>query len=136
MGGNLPWTLVFIGAAISIFVEILGLPVLPIAIGVYLPIHLNAGIMLGGIVRWVVEKRKFASEKAKNDVVQSGVLYSSGLIAGEGLVGILLAVLAVLGVDPDMSGIISLGNIGGLVAFAALLVSIYAFAGRGTKESK
>jgi len=136
MGGNLPWTLVFIGAAIAIFTEILGLPVMPIAIGVYLPIHLNAGIMLGGLVRWLVEKRKFASEKVKNQVIQSGVLYASGMIAGEGLVGILLALVAVFGINVNLSGVINLGNAGALISFAALLFSIYLAATRAAKNSK
>ena len=63
MDNNLPWTLVFIGAFIAIVIEILGIPVLPFAIGVYLPIHLNACIMVGGIVRLVFDK-KFASDIA------------------------------------------------------------------------
>ena len=134
MEGNLPWTLVFIGIFIAIFVEVLGLPVLPVAIGVYLPFHLSAGIMLGGVVRWFVDKKKFADEKAKNDAVQAGILYASGLVAGEGLIGILLAVLAVLGVSADISGIISLGNIGGIVAYAILLFTLFSFAVRGAKK--
>lgn len=136
MEGKLPWALVFIGVFIAVFAEILGLPVMPIAIGIYLPIHLNAGIMLGGVVRWFVEKRKYKSEKAKENAVQSGVLYSSGLIAGEGLVGIILAVLAVLGLNVDISGTISLGNIGGLVFFAALLATMILYANKGAKETK
>ena len=90
MGGNLPWNLVFTGVFIAIVVEILGIPVLPFAIGLYLPIYLSVPMMLGGALRWYLEKRAYGSEKAKNDSVQSGVLYSSGLIAGEGIVGILL----------------------------------------------
>jgi len=143
MGGDLPWALVFIGVFIAVAIEILGLPVLPVAIGIYLPFHLNAGIMCGGLVRLFLEKRKYASEKAKNDCVQSGVLYTSGMIAGEGIVGIILAVLAVIKVgDANVGDIInlsekfSLGNIGGLVAFALLLVSIVVFANRGAKTSK
>ena len=136
MGGDLPWALVFVGVFIAVFLEVLGLPVLPIAIGVYLPFHLNAGIMLGGVVRWVVEKRKYASEKAQNEAVQSGVLYASGLIAGEGLVGILLAVFAVLGLSTDISGIVNLGNIGALVCFGLLLASFVLFANKAAKETK
>ena len=143
MGGNLPWALVFTGVFIALFIEILGLPVLPIAIGVYLPFHLNAGIMAGGVVRWFVEKRKYSSDKAKEDAVQSGILYTSGLIAGEGIVGILLAVLAVITVGDksvgdiiNISGSFSLGNIGGLVAFGVLLVSIVLFANKGAKSVK
>jgi putative OPT family oligopeptide transporter len=136
MGGEMPWALVFTGVFLAVALEILGLPVLPVAIGVYLPIHLNAGIMLGGLTRWLVEKRKYSSEKAKNDAVQSGILYTSGMLAGEGIVGILLAALAVAGLDLDISNRFSLGNIGGLAAFVLLLGSIILFAVRGSKNSK
>ena len=127
MGGEMPWALVFTGVFIAVALEILGLPVLPIAIGVYLPIHLNAGIMLGGLVRLFVDKRKYASEKDKENAVQNGILYSSGMIAGEGIVGILLAVFAVLNINTDISDKVNLGNIGGLVAFALLLASMIGF---------
>lgn len=146
MGGNLPWNMVFAGVFIAIVVEVLGIPVLPFAIGLYLPIYLSVPMMLGGALRWFLEKRKYASEKDKNDTVQSGVLYSSGLIAGEGIVGILLAVLAVIpmGLNAEgktlylsdkinISGVFSIGNIGGLICFAVILFTIYLFA---TKDSK
>lgn len=146
MGGNLPWALVLTGVFIAVAVEILGLPVLPVAIGIYLPIHLNAAIMCGGLVRLIIEKRKYASEKSKTDAVQSGILYTSGLIAGEGIVGIILAILAIIpaGVNAagealnvgniiDISGKFSLGNIGGLVFFGALLASIFYVAHKGAK---
>ena len=136
MGGNLPWALVFTGVFIAVAMEILGLPVLPVAIGIYLPIHLNAGIMAGGLVRLALEKRKYTSEKAKNDCIQSGILYTSGMIAGEGVVGILLAVFAVLNINTDISGIINLGNIGGLAFFAVLLASIIYFCNKGRKAAK
>ncbi len=65
MGGNLPWTLVFIGVCLAIGLEILHIPVMPFAIGLYLPIYLNATIMLGGVVRWAVGKRKNVDAKTK-----------------------------------------------------------------------
>lgn len=146
MGGNLPWNMVFAGVFIAIVVEVLGIPVLPFAIGLYLPIYLSVPMMLGGALRWFLEKRKYASEKDKNDTVQSGVLYSSGLIAGEGIVGILLAVLAIIpaGMSDEgvalyvsdkinFSEVFSIGNIGGLICFAVILFTIYLFA---TKDSK
>ena len=146
MGGNLPWNLVFVGVFIALVVEVLGIPVLPFAIGLYLPIYLSVPMMLGGALRWFLEKRKYASEKDKNDTVQSGVLYSSGLIAGEGIVGILLAVLAIIpaGMSDEgvalyvsdkinFSEVFSIGNIGGLICFAVILFTIYLFA---TKDSK
>ena len=136
MGGNLPWALVFMGVFIAIIVEILGIPVLPFAIGLYLPIHLSTPIMAGGLVRLFLEKKKYASEKAKTETVQSGILYTSGLIAGEGIIGILLAVCAIiplkskgimLGDFLNLSGKISLGNIGGLVFFGLLILTILKF---------
>lgn len=136
MGGNLPWALVFIGIFIAIVIEILGIPVLPFAIGLYLPIHLSAPIIVGGLVRLFLEKRKAASENERESMIQSGVLYSSGLIAGEGLVGIILAVFAIIpmagydsfGAFIDLSARgISLGRIGGLVFFGLLILTILKF---------
>lgn len=89
MEGNLPWNLIMIGAAIAIAVEFMGVPSLPFAVGMYLPIHLSAGIMLGGFIKLLIEK--FAKK-----VSDKGILVSSGMIAGEGLVGIILAVMEVL----------------------------------------
>lgn len=93
MNATLPWTLVLVGVFISIFVELTGVPVLPVAIGIYLPVHLNACIMVGGVIRYFADK--FGSRRSVN----RGILFSSGMIAGEGIVGILLAILAVLGID-------------------------------------
>ena len=58
MGGNLPWNLVFIGVFLAIALEILRVPVMPFAIGLYLPIYLNASIMIGGVVRMFMDRRK------------------------------------------------------------------------------
>ena len=147
MGGNLPWTLVGIGACIAIVVEILGIPVLPFAIGLYLPIHLSVPMMAGGIVRWFVEKRKKGDEQ--KSALENGVLYSSGLIAGEGLVGILLAVFAIIRLPGGMTlgekmgGIftslipalrnVNVGNAVGLIAFALLTFSLWRFCVRRSR---
>lgn len=140
MEGNLPWVLVFAGAGIAVVAEILRMPVLPFAVGLYLPVHLSAGIMAGGLVRLYLEKKKNLPEEQKKGMIERGVLYCSGLIAGEGLVGILLAVLAVvpigavtLGDKIDLSEILNLGNIGGLAAFALLIGSLFLFAKRKAK---
>lgn len=135
MGGTLPWGLVLCGVAIAVMIELLGLPVLPIAIGLYLPIHLSVPIFLGGVLRWFFEKKKSAKdEKERKDMIDRGVLYSSGMIAGEGIVGIALAILAVIpmGKDKTLASVISLGtplgNITGAVFFLLLLASMYFFA--------
>ncbi len=132
MDGALPWDLVAIGAIVAIIVEILGIPVLPFAIGVYLPVQLNACIMVGGLVRLAFDKMK-KEENEKKEIVNNGILFCSGMIAGEGLVGILLAVLAVFGVGEmiDISGKLGLSttvaNIGSLVVFALIILTLLKF---------
>ncbi len=105
---NLPWGLIIFGVCIAIVVEVIGIPVLPFAIGVYLPVHLNACIMVGGLVRLFFEKRK-KNEENKKEIINDGILYCSGMIAGEGLVGMLLAFLTLIGVHTyvDASGVVS-----------------------------
>lgn len=132
MGGNLPWGLVFTGAAIAVIVEIIGIPVLPFAIGTYLPVQLNACIMVGGLVRLALDKLK-RKEEEKKAIVNDGVLFCSGMIAGEGLVGILLALFAVGGIDKAIDLSTRLGipavasNIGGLVLFAIIVLTVLKF---------
>ena len=135
MGGTLPWVLIFMGAFIAIVVEILGIPVLAFSIGLYLPIYLSAPIMVGGVIRWFVDnKKKYDSDKARKDGSDRGVLYAAGMIAGEGIVGILLAVLAVFNVADkiDLSSVYggafeTTGNWVGLVAFIVLLATLFYF---------
>ncbi len=141
MDGNLPWGLVFIGVFIAIAVEIIGSPVLPFAIGIYLPVHLNACIMVGGLVRLVFDKMK-KEEKEKTRIVNDGILFCSGMIAGEGLVGIALALLAVFGVDKiiDISGLLNLSDpvakIAALGVFALIILSLLKFSVWKKKKAK
>lgn len=125
MNAQLPWALIFAGAGVAIVIEILGVPVLPVAVGMYLPFSLSAGIMAGGLVRLAMDKRK-VSEEEKKESVERGTLYTSGLIAGEGLMGVVLAVLAVVNKAEaiDVSKAFSIGQIGSLVVFALLIVSL------------
>ena len=131
MGGNLPWGLILIGVCIAVVVEIIGIPVLPFAIGVYLPVQLNACIMVGGLIRLFFDRMK--NEDKKKKVTSNGILFCSGMIAGEGLVGILLAILAILNVDKiiDLSGVLNLppavSNIGSLVVFGLIILTLLKF---------
>lgn len=133
MGGDLPWGLVFIGVFIAIVVEVIGIPVLPFAIGVYLPVQLNACIMVGGLIRLVLDKLKYRNDEEKEEVVNDGVLFCSGMIAGEGLVGILLALLAVFGIDSALNLSAKLGipqvvsDLGGLALFAIIILTVLKF---------
>ena len=132
MQGNLPWALVFIGAFIAVLVEIVGIPVLPFAIGVYLPVQLNACIMVGGLIRLAFDKLK-RDKTEKEAIVSDGILFCSGMIAGEGLVGILLAVLAVFGVSNaiDLSAKFAIpgavSDIGGLLLFGIIILTLLKF---------
>ncbi len=92
LGGNVPWTLIMIGGAVAAIIELLSLPALPFAVGMYLPLGLSTPIMVGGIVAWLV-LRKRKSEKRENDL---GILTASGLVAGKGIMGVLLAVVAAI----------------------------------------
>lgn len=129
MDGNLPWGLVGIGVCIALVFEVLRLPALPVAIGLYLPLELTAAIMLGGIVRFLADKCKSADRK--KDEANSGILFSSGMIAGEGLVGVILAILAVLGVDKviNISQYVNTGVIGAVVLLVVLVAILMKCAG-------
>ena len=134
MDGNLPWTLIFIGAFIAIAIEILGVSALPVAIGLYLPLELSSAIMVGGLIRLVVDKKN----KDANDEAGQGILFCSGLIAGEGLLGVILAILAVLGITDKMniSESFSTGWIGAIVLFIALIIAVYKVAVGKKNETK
>ncbi len=133
MGGDLPWGLVLIGVFIAVVVELVGIPVLPFAIGIYLPVHLNACIMVGGILRWFVSRVTRKDEEREKTAVNNGILFCSGMIAGEGLVGILMALLAVFGVDKLLNlserfGIPAIvSDLGGLLLFALIILTVLKF---------
>lgn len=132
MDGNLPWGLVFIGVFIAIVIELIGIPVLPFAIGVYLPVQLNACIMVGGVVRLAMDKLK-KSDEEKKAITNDGILFCSGMIAGEGIVGILLALLAVFGIDSvfDLSSRFGIpkavSDIGAIVLFVIIVLTLLKF---------
>ena len=129
MENNLPWGLIIIGVFIAVVVELIGIPVLPFAIGVYLPVHLNACIMVGGLIRLAFDKMKKDKEE-KDAIVNNGVLCCSGMIAGEGLVGVLLAIFAIVGIDKkiDLSSKLGLpamvSNIASIAVFALLILCL------------
>ncbi len=127
MGGNLPWNLVFVGVFLAIALEILRIPVMPFAIGLYLPIYLNASIMIGGVVRMFMDRRKNVDEETKTKQTTDGTLYCAGMIAGEGLVGILLAIFAVFGINVSIGESVNFGNIGGVVLMVIMILCLLKF---------
>ncbi len=125
---NLPWGLVLVGVFISVTLELCGIHSLSFAVGSYLPIATTAPIFAGGLVRAYVEKR---TGKAEESEVGSGTLFSSGLIAGGSLAGILYAVLFGRNLIPEAdagTGLIpaihegTVGMVAGGLLFAALAV--------------
>ena len=137
MSAELPWSLILIGVCVAIVMEILKVPVMPFAVGMYLPFSLNAGIMAGGLVRLFMDKRN-VSEKEKKASVDHGILFTSGLIAGEGLMGVILAIFAVAKLDKiiDLSKKFSIGEIGSLIVFILLLLYLARVCIKGGKKSE
>ncbi len=128
LSANLPWGLVIIGGFIALFVELIGIPSLPFAVGVYLPVSAMTPVFMGGIVRRMVDKSKETmpqEQKAK----EQGVLLSSGLIAGEGIMGIAIAIYAfIMGSKPEGIGWVIKGTGGETLSFTLFLaLSFYLF---------
>jgi putative OPT family oligopeptide transporter len=98
IGGQLPWGLVLIGFFLAVMMELVGVASLPFAVGLYLPISTSAGIFVGGIVRWLVDRRR-AGESAAEAEFSPGMLMASGLIAGGAIAGVGQAVVAGAGWD-------------------------------------
>lgn len=144
MDAKLPWVLVFMGVFLALALEVLRVPVMPFAIGLYLPIYLSCGIMVGGVIRLFLDKKKEAEAK-KKEMISNGTLYCAGMIAGEGLVGILMAVLAIIKVGDNSIGAIigglfnlsgAAGNIVGLIVLALMILSLLKFSVWSKTKSK
>lgn len=129
--GNLPWNMVFVGVFIAILCEMLSISTLPFSIGLYLPVHLSVPIVAGAVVREIFERKKDKFDSKK------GILYSSGLIAGEGIMGIILAIFAIIPygnitlaekINSGLGG----GDVISLICFLVLIASMV-FTGRADK---
>lgn len=144
--GDLPWTLIFVGGAVSIAFELAGINSIPMAIGLYLPLEITAPLALGGCVRAITDwiKNNAKNKKAENNTdkinkevsennADGAVLFCSGIIAAEGLVGILLAVFAVVGFKINFSSRLDLGVTGSVLLLLLTLALIFYY---GTRDIK
>lgn len=143
INGDLPWTLIFVGGAVSIAFELAGINSIPMAIGLYLPLEITAPLAFGGCVRAITDwiKNKAKNKKTENNTdkiskesennADGAVLFCSGIIAGEGLVGILLAVFAVVGFNIDFGSRLSLGVTGSVLLLLLTLALIFYY---GTRD--
>ncbi len=124
---RLPWGLILIGAFIAIACELLGVPSLPVAVGVYLPISTSATMFMGGVVRWFVERNVDPAAKAANAGDSGpGVLFSSGLIAGGAIMGVVIAALQAKGTDAmfDLSNLLPIISNSALAAMVIYVLAL------------
>ncbi|MEZ4987394.1 MAG: oligopeptide transporter, OPT family [Saprospiraceae bacterium] len=153
--GNLPWTMVYIGMGLGALIIMADqfqknrgsdfrIPILAVAVGLYLPFELDSAIMLGGIVSWLVSRYQqknaiadaTAHEAAEKQSERTGLLIASGLITGEALVGILLAVpVAIYGSSEVLSLHVDLGMIAGVVVVTGICYWLYRTAATAYKTS-
>jgi putative OPT family oligopeptide transporter len=123
---NLPWALVIIGMGLSLVMELAGVSSLAFAVGAYLPLSTTTTIYVGGLIKWFVDKRK-KTDKEESDI-GPGALFSSGLIAGGTITGILVAVLIGWTVGHNAAG----NPISFIVKVHQTVLSIFSISGTGT----
>ncbi len=128
VNADLPWALVVAGIFLAAVFEMVGLPSLVVAVGLYLPLSLMSPILVGGIVRLAIEKRHAARIDVLREKRENGVLFASGLIAGAALVGVIIAGLVFFG---EQSALISAFQtaVTGVTEGAGTAVSLIVFSG-------
>ena len=131
LSGALPWGLVLSGAGLSVAVILCGISGLAFAIGVYLPLASMAPIFVGGCARGLVERARGGAAPAGTD---AGVLAASGLVAGEGLAGVLVAGLVALGIAPKARPPLA-GGLPGEALTAVLIILVCTFLVRAGRRS-
>lgn len=131
MGGATPWTLYIIGAILALILNWLGVPALAFCLGMFLPLHLNTPMLVGGLVSWFVGRssKDKAVCKARSD---RGTLIASGLIAGGALFGVFAAITIFCGAKVPSNGGELVPQLLGLAAYAALIAFLY-FSSRKAK---
>lgn len=122
LGGDLPWGLVLIGGAFAVVAELLRIPSLPFAVGIYLPLSTMTPIYVGGMIRHFMEKGAKNNEEKLTQRKEKGVLLSSGFIAGEGIAMVLVAIYAyITKKKPAGIGLVWPGSLGDFVCLAAFI---------------
>jgi len=138
---KLPWVLLFFGICITIMVELCGVKGLPFAVGLYLPISTTVPIFAGGLVRWIIDKKFRKPVKGEDQEASPGMLFSSGLIAGGAIAGLIIAILAGFKLDeqlnkigPNILGAVADNNLFGLLIFAAMVAFLFIVASKKIKK--
>jgi putative OPT family oligopeptide transporter len=127
MDSQLPWIFVIVGVMFAVMCELMKIPVLPFALGLYLPMGLSTGVFVGGVLRVIVDRKYKKDEVVLKEKAETGTLLASGLIAGEAIIGILIAIFAVVNFDIGFGAKIAESVTGSpwLSALAFLLLCIW-----------
>jgi uncharacterized oligopeptide transporter (OPT) family protein len=133
LAGALPWNLVLSGSGLAVSAWLTGISPLAFAIGVYLPLATMAAIFVGGVMRLVTEKRSRGLPAATSG--DSGVLAASGLVAGEGLAGVLVAALVAVGWMPKSKPTILQGTLGEIAVLATVGLVCYFLVRAATRRA-
>ncbi|MFH1006209.1 MAG: oligopeptide transporter, OPT family [Candidatus Latescibacterota bacterium] len=139
LSGDIPWGLVLTGVAFGAVAELCAIPSLPFAVGLYLPLSTMTPIFVGGCIRQGIERRYRRDAEQLRDRKEQGILFGSGLIAGEGLMGVGVALYAFFRGKPEGIGSDWLGSFGDLFSLALFAMLGYALvraAGRVAPSGK
>ncbi|MDB9929867.1 oligopeptide transporter, OPT family [Cyclobacteriaceae bacterium] len=146
-GGNLPWDIIVIGGFIGVLIILADeyfkrkksnfkMPVLAVAVGLYLPFELDSSIFIGGLIAWLLEKgyQKAQNSTSVDQAKNAGLLMASGLITGEALIGILIAVLTAVQWNFSISDDPLGGSLLGLLILTAILIYFYQMVSKIAKK--
>jgi putative OPT family oligopeptide transporter len=130
LGGKLPWGLVIIGVLIALMMELVGVPSLPFAVGLYLPLSTSAGVFVGGVVRALVDRTRKGESSAESEF-SPGMLMASGLIAGGAITGVIQSGILMAEKDKTFDFSEHMGALGHnetwwpMVPFVLMALSLY-----------
>ena len=133
MGGETPWILYIVGAILALLLNWLKVPALPFSLGMFIPLQLNAPLLIGGIVSWLVSSRS-KNEEVNKERNERGTLLASGFIAGGALMGVVSAALLFFGIKFDNTMPETTQNILGLVMYAAIICFLIVFSLKAKKD--
>lgn len=135
MGGETPWMLYIVGAILALLLNWLKVPALPFSLGMFIPLQLNAPLLIGGIVSWFVGSRS-KNEQVNKERTERGTLLASGFIAGGALMGVVSAAMLFFGFKYETSLSDATQNILGVVMYIALIAFLIFSCLRAKKDVK
>lgn len=132
---KLPWNLVLFGIFITVIIELCGVKGLPFAVGLYLPVSISTPIFMGGLLRWIIDTRFRKPKEGEDSEAAPGMLYSSGLIAGGAIGGLLIAILTGMDLDkilnrigPSFLGALTDSSLFAIAVFAMMAAILFVIA--------